>query len=231
VRIRWFGQSAFLLTGEQHRVFIDPFGDLGSVERAGWSWPFPLIENVEADLLLVTHDHLDHNGVEAIGGDPAVLAKAGTHESPIGEVVGIASEHDAVAGTERGPNAIFRFALDGLTFAHFGDFGQPALRPEQRAALSDVDVVFLPIGGGPTIGADDAAALVRELRPALVVAMHYRTPDGLAFLDPPDAFLDALGAGVERLETSEADVEPLVGTHEEPVVALFAPPLAATASS
>jgi L-ascorbate metabolism protein UlaG (beta-lactamase superfamily) len=228
MRIRWYGQSAFLLTAGEHRVFIDPFGDVSGARPAdsGWSWPFPPIDGVEADLLLVTHDHLDHNGVEAVGGDPAVLAKPGTHESPIGEVVGIASEHDAVAGTQRGPNTIFRFALDGATVAHLGDLGQPALRPEQREALGDVDVLFLPIGGGPTIAADDAASLVRELRPALVVGMHYRTPGGLAFLDPPDAFLEALGARVERLETSEAEIAPLLGTREEPVVALFAAPTA-----
>ncbi|HLY85854.1 MAG TPA: MBL fold metallo-hydrolase [Gaiellaceae bacterium] len=233
MRIRWYGQSAFLLSGQQHRVFIDPFGDIAKARPAdtGWSWPFPLIEDVDADVLLVTHDHLDHNGAEVVGGDPLVIATAGTHESPIGEVVGIASEHDAVAGTVRGPNTIFRFALDDTTFAHLGDFGQPALRPEQREALGDVDVLFLPVGGGPTIAANDAAALVREVEPALIVAMHYRTPGGLAFLGPPDTFLDALGARVEQLETSETDVEGLLGTRDEPVVALLAPPIAATASS
>lgn len=227
MKLRWYGQSAFLLDGEQHRVFIDPFGDVGGAApaRDGWSWPFPPIEGVDADLLLITHDHLDHNGVEAIGGDPLVLDSAGTHESPVGEVVGIASEHDTVAGTQRGPNTIFRFSLDGTSVAHFGDFGQPALRPEQREALGDVDVLILPVGGGPTIAPDAAAELVRELRPALVVAMHYRTPGGLDFLDPPDAFLEALGAPVERLETSEVEVEPLLGSREEPVVALLAPPL------
>jgi L-ascorbate metabolism protein UlaG (beta-lactamase superfamily) len=225
MRIRWYGQSAFLLTGDEHRVFVDPFGDMESVSRPAWSWPHPPIEAVEADILLVTHDHLDHNGVDAIGGDPLVLAKAGTHESPVGEVVGIASEHDGAAGTERGPNTIFRFALDGTTVAHFGDFGQPALRPEQRETLGEIDVLFLPVGGGPTIAPDAAAALVRDVRPALVVPMHYRTADGLDFLDPPDAFLDALGARVERLETSEAEVEPLLGSREDPVVAVLAPPL------
>jgi L-ascorbate metabolism protein UlaG (beta-lactamase superfamily) len=228
MQIRWYGQSAFLLTGERHRVFVDPFGDLGSVARPGWSWDYPPVEGVEADVLLVTHDHLDHNAVEAIGGDPLVLAKAGTHESPLGEIVGIASEHDAVAGTQRGPNTIFRFTLDGTAFAHFGDFGQPALRPEQRKALGDLDVLLLPVGGGPTIAPDAAAALVRELRPALVVPMHYRTPNGLEFLDPPDAFLEALGARVERVEASEAEVESLLGSRDEPVVALLAAPTASS---
>jgi L-ascorbate metabolism protein UlaG (beta-lactamase superfamily) len=138
--------------------------------------------------------------------------------------VGIASEHDGVAGTQRGPNTIFRFVLDGKAIAHFGDFGQAALRPEQREALGAIDVLLLPIGGGPTIAPDAAAALVRELRPVLVVAMHYRTPNGLEFLDPPEVFLDALSARVEWLETSEADVRPLLGSREDPVVALFAPP-------
>jgi L-ascorbate metabolism protein UlaG (beta-lactamase superfamily) len=225
MRIRWYGQSAFLLTGERHRVFIDPFGDMGGVSRPGWRWPFPTIEGAEADLLLVTHDHLDHNGVEAVGGDPVVLTKAGTHESPLGGVVGIASEHDAVAGTQRGPNTIFRFSLDGTTVAHFGDFGQPALRAEQREALGEVDVLILPVGGGPTIAPDAAAELVREVQPALVVPMHYRTPNGLDFLDPPDGFLEAIdGARVLRLETSEAELEPLLGSRDDPVVAFLAPP-------
>ena len=229
MQIRWYGQSAFLFTGERHRVFVDPFGDVASASRPGpgLRWDYPLIEGVEADLLLVTHDHLDHSAVEAIGGDPAILAKAGTHESPIGEVVGIASEHDDVAGTQRGQNTIFRFSLDGTAIAHFGDFGQPALRPEQRAALGDLDVLVLPVGGGPTIAPDAAAALVRELRPRLVVPMHYRTP-AIDFLDPPDAFLDALGSRVERLETNEVEVEPLLGSREASVVALLAPPTASS---
>jgi L-ascorbate metabolism protein UlaG (beta-lactamase superfamily) len=221
MRIRWYGQSAFLLSGEKHRVFIDPFGDMTSASSLGWN--YPPIEGAEADLLLVTHDHGDHNAVEAVGGDPVVLAKAGKHESPVGEVIGIASEHDDVAGTQRGPNTIFRFALDGTALAHFGDFGQPALRPEQQRALGDVDVLLLPVGGGPTIAPDAAAALVRELAPRLVVPMHYRTP-AIGFLDPPGAFLEALGAPVEQLESSEAEVEPLLGSREEPVVALLAPP-------
>ena len=105
---------------------------------------YPAIEGMEPELLLVTHEHLDHNGVDAIGGSPAVIrSTAGTLESPVGEVVAVASEHDPVAGTQRGPNTIFVFTLDDLRIAHFGDFGQPALRDEQAAAIGAVDLVFL----------------------------------------------------------------------------------------
>ena len=223
MRIRWFGQSTFLISGER-LVFIDPFGDMDVLAGRGLRFDYPPVEGVEADLLLVTHEHLDHNAVEVIGGSPVILrSTAGTFESPVGEVIAVASEHDEVAGTERGPNTIFRFTLDGLRFSHFGDFGQAELRPEQRKAIGDLDVLLLPVGAGPTVGGESAAAIVRALRPRLVIPMHYRT-EAVNFLDPPDEFLAALGARVERLNESELEVEQLLGTPEDPTVALLAPP-------
>jgi L-ascorbate metabolism protein UlaG (beta-lactamase superfamily) len=221
VNVRWYGQSAFLLSGSK-RVFVDPFAPMNTLAAQGLRFDYPPIEGVEADLLLVTHEHGDHNAVEAIGGSPEVIRRAGTHESPVGEVVGVASEHDDVAGTKRGANTIFRFEVDGVAFCHLGDFGQPALRPEQREAIGGVDVLFVPVGGGPTIGGVAAAELVRALAPRLVVPMHYRTA-AVNFLEPPDEFLEALGLGVERLDTSEVVAEDLLGTPNAPAVALLAP--------
>jgi L-ascorbate metabolism protein UlaG (beta-lactamase superfamily) len=164
------------------------------------------------------------NAAEAVGGSPQILrSTAGTFDSPVGTVIAVASEHDAAAGTERGPNTVFCFALDGLRLCHFGDFGQAGLRDEQARAIGDVDVLFLPVGGGPTIGADAAAAIVRELRPRLVVPMHYRTP-AVNFLEPPDSFLAALGPRVERIEQNELGAEQFLGTADEPAVALLAAP-------
>jgi L-ascorbate metabolism protein UlaG (beta-lactamase superfamily) len=221
MQIRWYGQSSFLLRGE-HSVFIDPFGSMEAARERGLRFDYPPIEGVEAELLLVTHEHGDHNAVEVVGGSPQIIRSSpGTFESPLGEVVGVASEHDDVAGTKRGPNTIFRFVLDGIRVAHFGDFGQAGLRPEQQQAIGEVDVLILPVGGGPTVGEESAAAIVRALRPRLVVPMHYRT-DAVNFLDPPDAFLEALGARVERLDESELDVERHLGTADDPTVTLLA---------
>jgi L-ascorbate metabolism protein UlaG (beta-lactamase superfamily) len=227
VKIRWFGQSAFLFTGEQ-RVAIDPFRPVTPEMKAPVTFAYPAIEGAEAELLLVTHEHLDHNLVEAIGGGPHVLrSTTGTwDDTPIGTVVGIASEHDPVAGTQRGPNTIFVFALDGLRVCHFGDFGQTSLRPEQRKAIGEVDVLLLPVGGGPTIGGEQAASLVEELRPRLVAPMHYRTP-ALDFLETADDFLARFAdEQVVRLEESATDAEPLLGEPGRPTVAVLSPPLA-----
>jgi L-ascorbate metabolism protein UlaG (beta-lactamase superfamily) len=190
MRIQWYGQSAFALTSAEASVFIDPFGDMSPLAGRGMQFDYPAIDGVGANLLLVTHEHLDHNGVEAIDGDPAIIrSTAGKLESPLGDVVAIASEHDQAAGTERGPNTIFVFSLDGLRVAHFGDFGQAALRDEQAAAIGEVDLIFVPVGGGPTADAAQARAIVDRLSPKWVVPMHYRTPK-IGFLEPADAFIE-----------------------------------------
>jgi len=193
MRVEWHGQSAFTLQGAKGTVVIDPFGDVSSFRERGIQWDYPPIEVSGADLVLVTHEHRDHNGVEVIGGEPAVVrAEPGTHESPIGQVVGIASEHDDLGGEERGPNTIFVFELDDRRVVHFGDFGQAELRPEQREAIGEIDLLFLPVGGGPTIGAEAATAIARELEPLWVVPMHYRT-ERIGFLEPADEFIAAIG--------------------------------------
>jgi L-ascorbate metabolism protein UlaG (beta-lactamase superfamily) len=190
MRVEWFGQSAFHLSAGDTAVAIDPFGDMSALAGRGMQFDYPPIDGVQADLLLVTHEHGDHNGVEAIGGEPAILrSTAGQLESPIGTVTAVASEHDEAAGTERGPNTIFCFELDGLRVCHFGDFGQRALREEQAAAIGQVDLLFIPVGAGPTIGPEQAAVIAQRLGARWVVPMHYRTPK-IGFLDTADAFLE-----------------------------------------
>jgi len=208
MRVEWYGQSAFSLTTDSARVFIDPFGDGSALASRGIQWEYPAIEGVEADLVLVTHEHFDHNAVEVIGGSPAVLRSTAGHlQSHLGEVVAIASEHDEVAGTARGPNTIFVFEFDGVRIAHFGDFGQSVLRDEQAEAIGSVDLVFLPVGAGPTIGPEQAAAITERLQPRWLVPMHYRTPR-IGFLEPADPFLERMPAA-HRLDQPDFETAEL----------------------
>jgi len=208
MKVRWFGQSAFALSGSAE-VFIDPFGDMSAMAGRGMTWTYPAITGVSAELLLVTHEHRDHNAVDAIEGvKQTIRSSAGTFETPIGLVVGVASEHDDVAGTKRGANVIYVFELDGMRVCHFGDFGQSQLRPEQREAIGRVDLLFVPIGGLATIDGKAAAALVEELAPSLVVPMHYRTP-ALSFLETADDFLAAVKGEIVTPDRSSFDTDSL----------------------
>jgi L-ascorbate metabolism protein UlaG (beta-lactamase superfamily) len=223
MRVEWYGQSAFKLSDGETTVAIDPFGDMSELSQSrGIKWDYPPISGVEAELLLVTHEHRDHNVVEAVGGDPTILrSTAGTLDSPIGPVTAISSEHDETAGIERGPNTIFAFELDGLRIAHMGDFGQSELREEQAASMADLALLIVPIGGGFTIGAKPAAAIVERLKPRWVVPMHYRT-HRIGFLEPADEFLEG-SANVHRLETPHFDTTELPAA-DGPLVVLPAAP-------
>jgi L-ascorbate metabolism protein UlaG (beta-lactamase superfamily) len=221
MQIRWLGHATFLLTGQENTVAIDPYGEFPKDRPI--KFDYPPLEGIEADVVLVTHEHMDHNAADVIGGNPEVIrAGAGTFDSRLGKVVGIASEHDQKAGTQRGPNTIFCFEIDGVRYCHFGDFGQAGLRPEQREAIGEVDVLFLPVGGGPTIDGSQAARLVAELRPHVAIPMHYGT-DAADFVEGPEKFLDAVSADIERLETSEVEPREYLNGDGTTVLVLAAP--------
>jgi L-ascorbate metabolism protein UlaG (beta-lactamase superfamily) len=222
MQVEWYGQSAFRLADGTTTVVIDPFDDLSPVRERGRRWDYPAIEAVDADLVLVTHEHLDHNGVGAIGGEPLTLrSTAGRLDSPVGEVLAVAAEHDEAAGTERGPNTLFAFTLGGRRVAHLGDLGQRALRDEQAKALGSVDLLFVPVGGGPTIGAEQAAEIAARLSARVVVPMHYRT-ERIDFLEPVDAFAQR-AERVERLSSPSFELEALPAADGPLVVVPAAP--------
>lgn len=221
MNVQWFGQSTFRLTDDDGRsVVIDPFdaAAIGARRR----WDYPALDGVTADLLLVTHEHPDHNAVDVVGGDPALVRSlAGTHPTPLGDVVGVASEHDEAAGTLRGHNVMYVFDFGGRRVAHLGDLGQRELRGEQAAALGTVDVLIVPVGGGPTIGAEQATDVAATLSARVIVPMHYRT-ERIDFLEPVDAFA-AAARHVVRLDAPSFAVEDVAGENGPVVVVPAAP--------
>jgi L-ascorbate metabolism protein UlaG (beta-lactamase superfamily) len=222
MRVEWYGQSAFQLTGDDATVFIDPIGETSGMASHGIEFNYPPLDGVDADLVLITHEHADHNGLDSVGGSPEVLrSTAGTLQSPIGDVVAVSSEHDEAAGTQRGHNTIFVFTLDGVRVAHFGDFGQSALREEQASAIGEIDLLIIPVGNGPTIGAEQAAEIIARLQPRWVVPMHYRTPR-INFLEPAEPFLERMDS-VQRLEQPSFDTADLESDSSPLVVVPAAP--------
>ena len=206
MRIQWHGQSAFDLAG---RVFIDPFGDVSSLAARGMQFDYPAIEGMEPELLLVTHEHLDHNGVEAIGGSPAVIrSTAGTLESPVGEVVAVASEHDEVAGTHAGRTRSTSSRSTACGSRTSATSARPRCATSRPTRSVRSTSRSCRSADGPTIGAAQARELADRIGARWVVPMHYRTPR-IGFLETADAFLELFGDDVVRLDTPAFDTADL----------------------
>ena len=198
MKIKWLGHAAFLLTaGDGTRVITDPYAT-----GAGLSYG-EITES--ADVVLVSHEHTDHNNVRTVKGKPEVIRGTGTHQAKGIEFKGVASFHDPSGGRERGPNTIFCFALDEIKFCHLGDLGH-LLSKEQVAQIGQVDVLFLPVGGFFTIDAGEATQVMESLQPRVAIPMHFKTPKCDYPISPVDDFLKGKGK-VRRTGGSEIELE------------------------
>jgi len=90
-----------------------------------------------------------------------------------------------------------------MRVCHLGDLGHP-LDNRQVADLGKVDILLIPVGGGPTIGPDVATEVYHRLAPKVVIPMHYKT-DKCGFPQwGADDFVKGKD-GVTRLNNSEVE--------------------------
>ena len=190
MQISRLGHSCFKIQDNEVTLIIDPYG-----EETGLK-----LSKLSAEIVLISHDHPDHANLEAIRGNPFVINRPGEYETKNFFIYAIPSYHDNQQGKERGENLIFLIEVDGIRIAHLGDFGQQTLTEEQLKKLEGVDILLIPIGGHFTIDAKEAAEIISEIEPRLVIPMHYQEP-GLKYnLDNLDKFKKEMGNKIETLD-------------------------------
>lgn len=182
--IYWYGQACFKLKGKSATIIIDPFAP----EFTGLKLP----KDLEADVAIKTHDHEDHSNLKAVTGNPVEIIGPGEYEVKGVSINGVQVFHDKKEGAERGKNTIYNIQIDGLNVVHLGDLGH-LLTEAQIQALGITDILLVPVGGTYTIDAKDAAEVVSQLEPKIIIPMHYGYP-GLKFpLMGVDNFLKEMG--------------------------------------
>ena len=180
MKITWYGHSCFKIETDAGSVILDPFQD-GTVP--GYA-PLRLC----ADLVLCSHEHSDHNGRSCveISGEPCAV-----------KVDKIETWHDDARGAKRGKNTIHSLSAEDMRLIHLGDLGC-ALTEKQVETLKDADALLIPIGGYYTIDTEQALAIAEQLRPRVVIPMHYRDArHGFPVISTADAFRDACYHPVE----------------------------------
>ncbi len=184
MRIRWHGHSCFEFSNGTTTIVCDPHDGRSLGIKA------PV---ASANVVMMTHDHYDHNAARVIKGDHKnYLGFLGEMEVADGLMVyGYPSWHDYSEGSERGPNSIYKFTMDGITIVHCGDLGCiPS--DEVLEALKGADFLFIPVGEVYTMELPDVRRMIELVNPRIIVPMHYMV-GGLSFrLSTLGKFLDMI---------------------------------------
>ena len=163
--VQFLGHACVRLRGREGIVICDPFSHSIGLD----------IGKPTAHIVTVSHDHADHNNVAAVRPmREKIFSVTSPGEYEVGGVLitGVRTYHDKVKGAERGFNTVFVIHMDEVTFCHLGDLGHE-LSQSQLEAIGDVDVLFVPVGGGETISPAEASNVIAQLEPRIVVPIHY----------------------------------------------------------
>jgi L-ascorbate metabolism protein UlaG (beta-lactamase superfamily) len=164
-----------------------------------------------SDVAFVSMRHPNFNGTDQVAHgtrEPFIVNGAGEYE--IGEVTargyGIKTMYE---GKER-INTIYQVVLEGMNMVFLGALGDPEIDPKILGELGNIDILFVPIGGGDVLEVPQASKLSVKLEAKLVIPMHYDAPALKAFLKEESSEdvkpVDKLTIKKKDVETMEGDI-------------------------
>jgi L-ascorbate metabolism protein UlaG (beta-lactamase superfamily) len=170
-RITWQGHACFYIEGSVGCIVTDPY-------TPGVAGLAPLREPADIVVMSSDNDTFHSDGTGVPGGPVIVNALDVAREGGSRVVDGLAiraieAMESVVHKAHPDQNAMYRFDVDGVNIGHMGDVGNP-LSPAQMDFFRGVDVLLALTGGPPTIELSDLDEVLREVRPRIVIPMHYR---------------------------------------------------------
>ncbi len=197
MKIKWFGQSCFLLTaGDGTKLLMDPF-------KSDSHLTYKQV-NEKVDAVTVSHEHADHNFTDALPGKPEIIKGSADRTVKGMGIKGINVAHDDAGGKKLGVNTVFCIVMDGVRLCHLGDLGH-RLSAEQLKSIGTVDVLLVPVGSVFTIDVEGANMICEDIKPRIAIPMHYRT-DRCQFLQwSADDFAKGKSK-VTKVEGSEVEI-------------------------
>lgn len=186
---RFLGHNCIRIKAREATILTDPVDKV-----TGYAMP-----KQTADIVSISHDHPGHSNLAAVKPEYRVISGPGEYEMHDVFITGIRTYHDNVKGNERGYNTVYLFEVEGLRICHLGDLGHP-LSAEQTEAMEDCDVLLVPAGGDTTISPEQAAEIVGQLGPKVVIPMQYATEAGDTKLGSLDRFCKSLGVALPAAE-------------------------------
>jgi L-ascorbate metabolism protein UlaG (beta-lactamase superfamily) len=180
--IKWYGHACFRVRSREATILTDPIP-----RSMGYK-----VEKQRVDIVTISHDHPGHTNLGMVTGEPKLVNGPGEYEMNEVFITGIQTYHDDQKGAEQGRNTAYLFELEELIICHLGDLGH-ALSEDQVESMSSVDILIIPVGGGPVLDATRAVEVIAQLDPRIVIPMQFQTDIGDRDRDPLDRFLKEMG--------------------------------------
>ncbi len=162
-----------------------------------------------ADVAFVSLHHPDFNGAEQVAQGsktPFIVRDPGAYE--IGEVTALGWGVKTTYDKKERYNTIYQVRLEGISLLFLGALGNPELDKEILSELNDIDILFLPIGGGDVLTPEQASRLAAQLEARLMIPMHYDKNALAAFLKEEGI---SNGAPLEKLTIKKKDLATMEG--------------------
>ena len=122
-----------------------------------------------SDIILVSSNHKDYNGWENLpgkteGAKPFVAEGQGEYEVSGIYIKGV--------GSNGRDNTVYSLVLEDISICHLGALSKE-MDPSLKEAVGEVDILFIPIGGGEFLDPQKAAGAAIHLEAKIVIPMNY----------------------------------------------------------
>jgi L-ascorbate metabolism protein UlaG (beta-lactamase superfamily) len=175
------------------------------------------LANFGSDLVLITANHPDFNGSDTAtrqGKEPFVIKGPGEYEVRGVFVRGFQSK-TVYGGVERF-NTVYSFELDGIRVVFLGAISDKDLDSRAKEELGDVDILFVPIGGGEVLGGEDSYKIANKREPKIIIPIHF---GAVGNKDALEVFLkEADATDVKPVDKLTIKKKDLIGKESEVVV-------------
>ncbi len=157
--INWYGEGCFKIQTGGITLLSDPFEAATGLTPA----------RGKNEIVLKTLTSWPTKNEELEG---QIIRGAGEYESQKVLVSGFSLPAESADSFFK---TAYKVTAEEITLGFLGHLSE-GLSPEAVEKLKDSDILFIPAGGKPFIGAEAAAKLVKQLNPKIIVASFFKTP-------------------------------------------------------
>ncbi len=203
--IQYYGKQFVKLQQGDRVVAINPLSKENTLKKK------PV--RFGADVVLSSMYHPDFNGfstVQMAGKEPFIISHPGMYEVRSLTVHGYG--HPATHEGKEYRNVVYFFEMDGIQFAVLGGMSDENLSQEAKEHVEAVDVIFVPIGGKGTLDPVQAAKVIKDFSPKVIIPLDYGKDREKGTLE---LFLREMGEtneeALEKFVFKKKDLETLSG--------------------